>query len=276
MAKTKRESGYDFPASAYAYVPDATQPSTWKLRLWETPEKKETARQVGLAVAALGPGFRGRKVSIPEDDLAAVKAKVRAAWKRANPDADPDEDMPAVLSEALPGERSVNELRKALEEALLAKLGGAKEDRWLWVMDFTDEWVVYELSGSGWAKHGSFRATYSADEAGKITVGASGPVEARTTYTPAAESAPTPTRVEGRVLESKGDDDAGGRVFRVQVVAFGDSKNRKRYPKSVMSKATRLYEGAKAYDHHRSDEELSSSTIAGLVGSYRADRKSVV
>jgi hypothetical protein len=37
----------------------------------------------------------------------------------------------------------------------------------------------------------------------------------------------------------------------------------------VLAKATRLYEGAKAYDHHRSADELRSSTIAGLVGSYR-------
>ncbi len=40
----KTENGMQFPAEAYAYVPDPDKPSTWKLRLWEDPEKKETPR----------------------------------------------------------------------------------------------------------------------------------------------------------------------------------------------------------------------------------------
>lgn len=82
--KTKKEGGVDFPAEAYAYVPDPEQPSTWKLRLWASPSEKETSRQVGMALAALGPGFRGNKVEIPSGDLAAVKRKVRAAWRKAH------------------------------------------------------------------------------------------------------------------------------------------------------------------------------------------------
>jgi len=62
----KTENGMQFPAEAYAYVPDPESPSTWKLRLWKDPEKKETARQVGVAIAALGPvGFRGIGLSVP-------------------------------------------------------------------------------------------------------------------------------------------------------------------------------------------------------------------
>jgi hypothetical protein len=92
----KTEDGEQYPASAYAYVSDPSEPSTWKLRLWESPEKKETARQVGMAVAALGEGFRGNKVEIPAEDLPKVKAKVRAAWRRTHPDAS-DDEMPDVL-----------------------------------------------------------------------------------------------------------------------------------------------------------------------------------
>jgi hypothetical protein len=92
----KTEDGEQYPAEAYAYVPDPSEPSTWKLRLWESPEKKETAKQVGMAVAALGEGFRGNKVDIPEVDLPKVKAKVRAAWKKTHPDAS-DDDLPDVL-----------------------------------------------------------------------------------------------------------------------------------------------------------------------------------
>jgi 2'-5' RNA ligase/phage major head subunit gpT-like protein len=80
---------------------------------------------------------------------------------------------------------------------------------------------------------------------------------------------PARDRIPGRVIEAKGTGVGGGRVFRVRIIAFGDSKNRRRYPEAVMTAATGLYEGAKAYDHHRTDAELRTSTIAGLVGSYR-------
>jgi hypothetical protein len=96
-APTKTEDGESYPAAAFAYVPDPEKPSTWKLRIWESPSKGVTARQVGAAVAALGPGgFRGNRVQIPAEDLPKVKAKVRAAWLKANPDRKPDE-VPAVL-----------------------------------------------------------------------------------------------------------------------------------------------------------------------------------
>lgn len=72
-----------------------------------------------------------------------------------------------------------------------------------------------------------------------------------------------------RILEAKGEDTDGGRIFGVRIIAYGDSKNRRRYPEAVMREAAHLYEGAKAYDHHRTDEELKTSTINGLVGFYR-------
>jgi len=95
-AEMKTEGGSKYPASAYAYVPDPKKPSTWKLRLWETPEKKETAAQVGRAIAAIGKGFRGQKVQLPASAVKGVKAKIRAAWKRTNPDKKAS-DMPSVL-----------------------------------------------------------------------------------------------------------------------------------------------------------------------------------
>jgi hypothetical protein len=103
MANTKTENGIEFPSSAYAYVPDSSTPSTWKLRLWETPETKVTPKQVGMAVAALGAGFRGNKAQIPAADLPAVRSKVLGAWKSAHPGYK-SEDIPAVLSK---GEQSM-------------------------------------------------------------------------------------------------------------------------------------------------------------------------
>lgn len=87
--------------------------------------------------------------------------------------------------------------------------------------------------------------------------------------TAASSPKPQADRIEGRVLEAKGTDSAGGRIFRVRVIAYGDSKNGRRYPESVLRAAVGLYQGARAYDHHRDDAALRSSTIAGLVGSYR-------
>lgn len=92
----KTEDGVQYPADAFAYVPDPEMPSTWKLRLWDSLEEKETRRQVGMAVAALGKGFRGNKVQIPEADRAAVMERVARAWKKVNPDLT-EEDMPSVI-----------------------------------------------------------------------------------------------------------------------------------------------------------------------------------
>lgn len=93
--QTKREMGMDFRAKDFAYVPDRTKPSTWKLRLVEKPGAAPTRRQVGMAVAALGPGgFRGNRVQIPAADLPAVKRKVAAAWRKLNP----GKPLPRALS----------------------------------------------------------------------------------------------------------------------------------------------------------------------------------
>ena len=91
----KMYAGVTYPKSDFAYTPDDT-PSHWKLRLTSSPGGKPDAGIVGAAIAALGKGFRGKKVIIPSEALAGVKAKVRSAWKQANPDKGEDE-MPEVI-----------------------------------------------------------------------------------------------------------------------------------------------------------------------------------
>ncbi len=98
-ALTQSVDGVGFPASDFAYVPDPEKPSTWKLRLTKEPGGPPDPGIVGAACAALGKGFRGQRVDIPAEDLPAVKRKLRAAWRKANPDRDPEE-MPAVIREA--------------------------------------------------------------------------------------------------------------------------------------------------------------------------------
>ncbi len=129
---TKSEGGIDFPSAAYAYVPDPETPSTWKLRLWESPSLKTTAKQVGMALAALGPGFRGNKVEIPANDLGSVKRKVLAAWKSQHSEAKPEE-VPEVLKSVSKGgdyTMTVEELSKKLEEveASLANVTKSAEE----------------------------------------------------------------------------------------------------------------------------------------------------
>ena len=108
QAAMKTEDGVKFPAAAYAYVPDREKSSTWKLRLWEDPEKKITRAQLGRAAAALGPGgFRGQKVQIPSADLPAVKRKIRAEYRKLGVE---DEDIPRQVRESwaeVPGKGTV-------------------------------------------------------------------------------------------------------------------------------------------------------------------------
>jgi len=119
---TKTEDGKQFKASDYAYVPDSDAPSTWKLRLTDTPGGAPDSGIVGAAIAALGKGFRGQKVEIPAADLPKVKAKVRAAWKKANPDKGVEE-MPPVIREAFTEEGSI--VAEFVEDGALVEVGGS-------------------------------------------------------------------------------------------------------------------------------------------------------
>ncbi len=76
-------------------------------------------------------------------------------------------------------------------------------------------------------------------------------------------------RINGRLLEAAGTNSDGGRIFRVEIIAAGQSRNGRNYPAHVLESAVPLYEGSKAFDHHRTAQELASSTITGLVGHYR-------
>ena len=97
QATMKTEDGIQFPAAAYAYVPDTEKSTTWKLRLWEDPDKKVTRRQLGAAAAALSPGgFRGQKVAIPSADLPAVKRKIRTEYRKLDVE---EEEMPRWIRE---------------------------------------------------------------------------------------------------------------------------------------------------------------------------------
>mgnify|MGYP001593748178 CR=1 FL=1 len=71
-----------------------------------------------------------------------------------------------------------------------------------------------------------------------------------------------------RVVESKVTE-GSNRIFGIKVIEYGTSKNGRRYPEGVMRLSAPMYEGAKVYDHHRTDAELKTSTINGVVGFLR-------
>lgn len=94
----KTEDGEMYPASAFAYVPDATVPSGWKLRLWEDATKKVTRTQLGKVAATLSPGgYRGIKADIPASEVAPVKLTVRSAYKALGI---ADEEIPKWVKES--------------------------------------------------------------------------------------------------------------------------------------------------------------------------------
>ena len=96
MAK-KTEGGMEFSSSAYLVVPNPDEPSTWKLRVEESPGKVTTA-QLGRAAAALGKGFRGNKVQISSGDRSKALAKLKSLYKSQGVGKD---ELPSVLQQAL-------------------------------------------------------------------------------------------------------------------------------------------------------------------------------
>jgi len=89
----KVENGMEFTADAYLYVGDPEKPSTWKLRIEETPGNI-TRAQLGRAAAALGPGFRGNRVDLPAEDRKKCAKKLIALYRKLEV---PDEEIPEYL-----------------------------------------------------------------------------------------------------------------------------------------------------------------------------------
>lgn len=82
----------------------------------------------------------------------------------------------------LPGGRTVNELRQLLRDALDEAIDMPADNAWLYVADFTDEWVVYEQEGSGWAAPGTYQRDYTVADDGTVTFSDEVEVEARREY----------------------------------------------------------------------------------------------
>ncbi len=79
---TKTDNGQQFGRGAYLIVGDPKEPSTWKVRVEETPGKV-TVPQLGRAYAALTKGFRGNKVDASSEQIKVALSRLRGLYKRA-------------------------------------------------------------------------------------------------------------------------------------------------------------------------------------------------
>lgn len=203
-------------------------------------------------------------------DWKKIKARIKAAMKRL--DITVTENSTTAVTEALiNGKKSFDDLREMVRRAVRVRLQNEIDQYcWVYIVDISDTDVVYMMEGD---KLYQCPWSLTGDD---VTLGESVAVER--TYAPAQPAGDDDTAAtehavvevaDARIIEAKGKAADGGRIFRVQVIAYGDSKNGRRYPEAVMRAAAPLYEGAKAYNRHRSDEEMRSGTIEGLVGYYR-------
>ena len=211
-------------------------------------------------------------------DLKKVRVRIIAAMKRIGVDVSATE---AMINGKWSYQDVIGFIRDALRKRDRAKANG-RSYAFMSISDATDSDVVY---ADDFDCDDLWVCSYSIDSAGTVTLGE--PSRVVRTYAPApaamppdddagddatgmtVDSAEEAARIHGRLLEAKGDDGAGGRIFRTQIISYGESKNGRRYPESVMRTAVPLYEGARVFDHHRSAAELQTSTIRGLVGHIR-------
>lgn len=79
----KTEGDGNYPASDYAVVPEAANPSGWKLRLAEGSAGHVTVDQVARAITAMQPGgVRGNRVSLSSDQKAQAISRIDSAIGR--------------------------------------------------------------------------------------------------------------------------------------------------------------------------------------------------
>lgn len=115
-AVTKTEDGESYPAAAYLVVPDPEKPSTWKLRVWESPAAKVTRAQLGRAAAAFSPGgFRGQPVQLAPDEEKQAKAKLRSLYRGLGAGDDEIPDYLTQKEEAMVTEAQFSELQGKVE-----------------------------------------------------------------------------------------------------------------------------------------------------------------
>lgn len=121
LAKTVTVGGMSFGAKAYLYVPDPDLPTTWKLRVEETPGSI-TIPQLGRTAAALSPkGYRGQRVQLPAGEYKPAAKKLIGLYRGQDV---ADEDIPDYLW----GIAGMKAPTKATERKEVKKMAKKKEE----------------------------------------------------------------------------------------------------------------------------------------------------
>lgn len=241
---------------------------------WKASKGEARGVVVSIHKSARVPGVPHLQEATEDAPAARVQlyAKVGKSWEATNtflglPVAALElADFPIAegATEAVTG--SFEAIRDAVRSAICERIEALAgvEAPYIWICDIGASWAVFEAGGD------LYLVTYSWDEA-SLTASLSGEfqeVRRVVSYEPAATEA-CYDELGLRSLEAAGSSIDGGRIFHVLLIAYGDSKNGRRYPEAVLRRAAALYEGAKAYDHHRTEAELITSTTVGLVGTFR-------
>jgi hypothetical protein len=109
------------------------------------------------------------------------------------PPAEPEKAVSSGVTRKAHG-MSANTLREALDAVLREAYGG--EDTYVWVRDYDDAWVVFEISQPD--EYTLYRETYSVTDGAVTLAGDRAEVVARTTYEPATSAPETPSDEDGK------------------------------------------------------------------------------
>lgn len=110
----------------------------------------------------------------------------------------------AVLESARATEATANDTREALSAAIRAAHGG--EDRWLWVRDFDDTTVWFEIEdNSEDGESGIYAQTYTLTDGVAVLTGTRTKVRVQTSYVPVPTDVPV-TRPGGSTTEESQED----------------------------------------------------------------------
>lgn len=161
----------------------------------------------------------------------------------------------AKFSESL----SNNEKRDQLQYALDERFGG--ERRYIWLRDFGDDWIFYELSGADVSDPGNYTIGYSVDDSDVVTLEDADPVEviAKVTYVPKPQ--PTSESAEDVVGDCIPLVEATVRrdgTVPIKLIEDGWSENGRYYSADVLERdgATAFPAGTHMFwDHPTASEE---------------------
>lgn len=163
---------------------------------WQ-PVVDEIAPHIGVSVRARGPHHYGeadgRRGKIIDGIDQGLSVDFVTAAGRGGKIAELVESARHARPALTEGDWSHNEIRDLLRQTLSTF---EADDRWIWVCDVGDDWVVWEDYGSDAPDPGYFKATYSVDDDGEATIGTPTKVTARTVYEPATED-PEPAPAPG-------------------------------------------------------------------------------